>query len=82
MLSISPTADRGRKAGESALLIDVRDVADMLHCSPRHVYRLSDRGGMPRPLKLGTLVRWERAAVERWIANGCPPVRTITSRRP
>jgi excisionase family DNA binding protein len=60
-----------------AELLDVRTVANMLGVSPRHVYRLSDAGRMPAPVKLGALVRWPRRAVLDWIAAGCPAVRTV-----
>lgn len=56
-------------------LIDVGEVATLLGCSKRHVMRLSDEGRMPRSVKLGWLVKWNRAEIERWIANGCKPVR-------
>jgi len=64
-------------ADASAKLLDVQAVADMLGCSGRHIYRLSDAGRMPAPVKLGSLVRWNRAAVESWIDQGCPSVRTM-----
>jgi len=57
---------------ERAVMLTVDDVAGLLRCSPRHVYRLTDAGRMPRPVKLGALVRWQRAAVEEWIDHGCP----------
>lgn len=57
-------------------LLDVSEVASLLHCSKRHVYRLSDAGRMPAPVRLGALVRWRRAEVLDWIAAGCPSVRT------
>ena len=56
----------------NAALLDVGAVADLLSCSTRHVYRLSDAGRMPRPVKLGALVRWRRDEVEEWIVQGCP----------
>jgi excisionase family DNA binding protein len=56
-------------------LLDVKAVAALLGCSPRHVYRLSDSGRMPAPHKLGALVRWNRAGLEDWIAAGCPSTR-------
>ena len=31
---------------------------------------LADSGRMPWPVKLGALVRWPKAVVEQWIANG------------
>ena len=58
-------------AGENAALLDVEAVAGLLSCSTRHVYRLADAGRMPRPLKLGALVRWRRNEVLEWIAEGC-----------
>jgi excisionase family DNA binding protein len=60
----------------AAALVDVRAVAALLDCSARHVYRLSDAGRMPPPVRLGSLVRWRRADVEDWIADGCRPCRT------
>jgi excisionase family DNA binding protein len=64
-------------ADASARLLDVQAVAEMLGCSERHVYRLSDAGRMPAPVKLGALVRWNRAVVESWIDQGCPAVRNL-----
>lgn len=62
--------DRPRQTAE---LLDVRAVAELLgHCSIRHIYRMADGGRMPRPLKLGSLVRWRRGELEAWIAAGCP----------
>jgi excisionase family DNA binding protein len=63
-----------------AALLDVNGVAALLNCSPRHVYRLSDSGKMPAPVRLGTLVRWPRAAVDAWLAQGCPTVRKGVSK--
>ncbi len=57
-----------------AELLDVRTVAALLNCSARHVYRLSDAGRMPRPVKLGQLVRWRRTDLTNWISGGCKPV--------
>jgi excisionase family DNA binding protein len=71
-------ATGGRIAGHAesgrsdAALLDVREVAKLLKCSTRHVYRLCDINNMPHPLRLGSLVRWSRTTIENWIANGCP----------
>jgi excisionase family DNA binding protein len=53
-------------------LLDVRAVAALLHCSARHVYRLADAGRMPAPVRIGALVRWRRADLDRWLSDGCP----------
>lgn len=57
-------------------LLDVRAVAQLLDCSPRHVYRLADVGAMPPPVRLGALVRWRRTDIDAWLASGCRPCRT------
>lgn len=66
-------ADRERARVDSAFLT-VEDVAALLACSRRHVYRLRDSGLLPAPAKLGALVRWSRHAIETWIRGGCPRV--------
>jgi len=62
-------------AESTAKLLDMRTVADIFGCSPRHIYRITDAGRIPAPVKLGALVRWPRAAIEEWIAAGCPACR-------
>lgn len=64
------------RAGQSAqALMDVEQVADLLNCSARHVNRLSTDGRMPEPVLLGSLRRWQRASIEKWIEDGCPAIR-------
>lgn len=57
---------------EERVMLTVHDVARMLCCSPRTVYRLYGSGRMPRPIRLGALSRWPRRSIERWIEEGCP----------
>jgi excisionase family DNA binding protein len=59
-----------------AALLDVRGMAALLDCSPRHVYRMSDAGRLPAPVRIGALVRWRRAEIEEWLAAGCPSMRS------
>ena len=64
------------RPGVSAELLDVKAVALLLGgCSTRHVYRLADAGQMPRPVRLGSLVRWRLAELMSWLEAGCPSVR-------
>ena len=73
--------ETGSNVEHLSSMLTVNDVAEMLRCSSRSVYRLSDSGQMPRPCKLGALVRWPREKVQRWIADGCPNCRTLRPRR-
>jgi excisionase family DNA binding protein len=57
-----------------AAMLDVREVAALLKCSARTVTRLEEAGEMPPAVRLGRLCRWNRAAIEQWIAANCPPV--------
>jgi excisionase family DNA binding protein len=59
---------------QAGRLLSVESVAQMLSVSVRHVWRLADGGKMPRPIKLGASVRWDRQSLEKWIATGCPPI--------
>jgi excisionase family DNA binding protein len=70
------------ESSEETLLLNVGEVAQLCGCSPRTIYRLSDAGRMPRPVKIGALVRWEREAILGWVAGGCKPVRTVTTKKP
>ena len=76
ILAHTATVERidGREAGpgRTPAMLTVHDVAEMLNCSARTVYRMSDSGRMPRPVRFGALVRWPRDAIERWIEDGCP----------
>lgn len=64
-------------------LIDANEVAGLLGVSPRMVWRLRDSGKMPRPTKIGSLVRWPREVIEDWIDAGCPATerRGVSRRR-
>ena len=53
-------------------LLDVNDLAAILKCSSRTVYRLADSGAIPAPRRLGGLRRWTRTAIDSWLASGCP----------
>ena len=56
-------------------LLNIGDVASLLNCSARHVYRLVDTRRIPQPIKLGAILRWVKADFEQWIANGCQDCR-------
>ena len=73
--------DRSMRTGQeaapvvNAALISIHDVATLLDCSTRHIYRLVDTRRIPQPIKLGTLLRWVKSDFEQWIAAGCPDCR-------
>jgi excisionase family DNA binding protein len=61
--------------------LTINDVAAVLRCSVRSVYRLMDTGRILPPTRFGGLLRWNVAAFEAWIAEGSPPCRGRSARR-
>lgn len=52
------TTDTDYRKTAACKLLDVGEVAELLGCSARHVYRLADAGRMPAPVRVGALIRW------------------------
>lgn len=54
-------------------LLTKKATAELLHCHPEHVMRMSRLGKFPRPIKLGDAagcaVRFDATEVEAWIAE-------------
>ena len=59
---------------DASALLTVRDVARLLALSERSVWRMSDAGKLPVPVRIGAAVRWRRAEIEQWISEGCPVI--------
>ena len=53
-------------------LLTVKEVAACCNVSESHIYRLTDRGAMPQPVKLGGSSRYLADEIHDWIKNGCP----------
>ena len=58
------------------LLIDSRQVGELLNLSARTVWRLLSAGKLPQPVRIGRSVRWSREKLEAWIAEGCPDLKS------
>ena len=53
-------------------LLTAQEVAAMCGVVPDTVRRMSDRGSMPAPVRLGRAVRWRLGDIDEWIADSCP----------
>ena len=62
-------------------LLDVKQVADLLHCSARTVQRHVGDGLIPPPVRIGRLVRWRAAEIDNWLDAGCPPMADLRGDR-
>jgi len=56
-------------------LLTKEEVAKRLQLSVRTIYRKSQDGEMPAPVKVGRVVRWRSDVIDNWIENDCRPVR-------
>jgi len=50
-------------------LLDVADLARLLGTTPKAVYGLRHRGGLPPAIRVGRLVRWRHTDVELWLTE-------------
>jgi prophage regulatory protein len=66
---------------QEALAISARDLAAMLNVSLRQVWRLNSAGKLPRPIRLGGSVRWNRAEIQQWFEAGCPDRKTWEAKK-
>jgi predicted DNA-binding transcriptional regulator AlpA len=74
----SQNATNAVRDGNQRAMMSVDDVAMEIGCCSRSVRRWADSGRMPKQVKLGSLIRWPRAVIEKWIADGCPNVRNVS----
>jgi excisionase family DNA binding protein len=58
-----------KPSAELSALLGIRAVARLLGCSSRHVTRLAKTGQIPRPVKLGRLVRWRRGELNAFLSG-------------
>ena len=50
-----------------AMFVSAQEIAAVLACSPKHVHTLTKRGFLPKPVKIGSLARWPKQIIERWL---------------
>lgn len=54
------------------LALSVDEVAGLLGVSARHTWKLHATGRVPRPVRLGRSVRWQRKELLAWLDAGAP----------
>lgn len=64
---MTPSDDLPRMA------LSAEEVAEALGISRAHVFRLASSGRLPRALRFGRAVRWDRSTLVAWLAAGAPP---------
>lgn len=54
------------------VVVTAKQLAMMLQISKRTLFRMRSAGRLPKPVRVGGIVRWRLEDVRNWIANGCP----------
>jgi excisionase family DNA binding protein len=54
------------------IAVSARELAEMLDVSLRQIWRLNSAGKLPKPIRLGGSVRWNRQEIMGWFEAGCP----------
>lgn len=77
-------ADVKCKCGDGCytqLCMSARQLSQMLGISLRQCWRLNAAGKLPRPIRLGGSVRWNRQEIMDWFQAGCPDRRAWDARK-
>jgi excisionase family DNA binding protein len=61
----SPTAQTA--ATPDSATYTVEQLAALLQCSPRHIWRMCDLNRIPGRIRFGRLVRFSRVVVDAWL---------------
>jgi len=54
------------------VFVTARQLAVMLQVSRRTLWRLRSTGKIPKPMRVGGIVRWKLDDILEWMAAGCP----------
>ena len=57
---------------EFGLLIDMREASKLLKVSQRTIYAMHSQGRMPKPIRIGSAIRWPYNQLKAWVDSGCP----------
>lgn len=60
------------KPETECLALPAAHVAKLLGISERHLWALNSSGWLPRPVRFGRAVRWNRAELQAWLDAGAP----------
>ncbi|MHC4226401.1 MAG: helix-turn-helix transcriptional regulator [Planctomycetota bacterium] len=50
-------------------LLTIKQVSDRLQCSTRTVRRISSEGKLPKPLRVGRLIRWRESDITFFVTE-------------
>ncbi len=70
------TKEKQTNDSSQSIAISAKQLSQLLGVSLRQVWRLNATGKLPRPVRLGGSVRWNREEIMQWFEAGCPDLLT------
>lgn len=67
-----PLPLEGNATEVAPLMVDRRQLAEILKVSPRLIQKLQASAHLPAPIRLGRAVRWRGEEIRSWVDAGCP----------
>ncbi|WP_237225485.1 helix-turn-helix transcriptional regulator [Rubinisphaera sp. JC750] len=58
---------------DESLLVNSRELAEMLDLSERTIHSMWKKKEMPAPIRIGRAVRWVKEEMQAWVNHHCPP---------
>ena len=75
----TPSQEASRRANyggsppeDESLLVDSKQACKLLKVSERKLWQMWNSDVMPKPMKIGRVVRWSREDLVKWVQEGCP----------
>jgi len=59
-------------AEQESLVYRPEELAKVLGISKVSVHRMNSSGQLPKPVRFGRCVAWQRTAIGAWLEAGCP----------
>lgn len=66
---------------QSAMLINAKELAEMLSVSARHIWRMKATGKLPKAVEIGNCIRWKLVEISDWLTMGCPDAKEFAHRK-
>ncbi len=61
-----------RDDGQDNGFLTIKEASAYCKISESNFYKLNRKGLVPKPVKIGTILRWRKSDLVAWVAAGCP----------
>jgi len=69
-------AEKKTSKSQEVLFVSAKELSLMLGISVRQIWRLRATGQLPKPIYLGSSVKWKINEIAEWVESNCPDLET------